>query len=165
MGTKQDRRRKHLYLFFACFLMIPFLLSGCAHLYEKVITKPDFNRADDLAGQGNYQGAADKYEQIIAGYSGVADAAYFQLGIIYALPKNQNKDYHKAMECFQKLVNNYPESRYKQRSEVLISLLSEIANRDKRASVLYKQIEKLEQQLEQMKEVDMNLKEKKKTFH
>ena len=89
------------------------------------------------------------------------------------------------MECFQKLIKDYPGSEYWQDSEVMISLINEVTSKDKRIITQQKkvetleqqviskdkriiaqqkQIETLEQKIEQMKVVDMNLKAKKKSF-
>ncbi|MGV8056990.1 MAG: tetratricopeptide repeat protein [Smithellaceae bacterium] len=162
MGKKQNRRGKHFHLFFACFIIVSTLLSGCANLYERLVTKPDFEQAEDLVRQEDYNAAAGKYEQIIARHPLVGDAVLFQLGIIYALPQNQHKDYHKALEYFQRLVKNYPESKYRRDSDVLVSLVNDILIKDKKMSTQHKQLDKLEQKLEQMKKVDMNLKQRKK---
>lgn len=177
MGKKQDRRGKHFHLFFACFLIIPMLLlSGCAHYYSAMNAAPDFEQAENLTRQGNYHAAAAKYENIMESYPETGDRALFQTGILYTLPQNKRKDYHTALEYFQRLINKYPKSSYRQDSEIFISLINEIAGRDRRLSAQQKQINKLEQQtnkleqqrdeiekkLEMMKKIDMNLKKKKK---
>jgi tetratricopeptide (TPR) repeat protein len=169
MGEKQGRRGKHFYLFFACIIIIPILFSGCAHFYEELIAGPDFDEADDFTRQGNYNAAVSQYERIIDHYPLTGDRALFQTGIIYASPLNKHKDYYKAQEFFQRLVNKYPQSRYRSDSDVLISLINEIAGKDKRAITQHKRIDKLEQQVEEiekkferMKKIDMNWKRKKK---
>ncbi|MEN6375159.1 MAG: tetratricopeptide repeat protein [Smithella sp.] len=176
MGKKQDGRRKHFYVFFACLMTMPILLSGCAHFYNEMIAEPDFEQAEIFAGQGNYNAAAARYEYILENYPSVGDEALFQMGMIYLLPQNKYKDYYKALEYFQRLVNKYPKSKHRRDSDVFISLISEIANKDKRLSAQHRQINKLEQQiskleqqigenekkLELMKKIDMNLKKKKK---
>lgn len=171
MGKKRNGQGKHFYLFFACVLIIPVLLSGCAHFYEDLITRSDFQQAGNFTRQENYKAAISKYEQIIARHPLVGDRVLFQMGIIYAAPHNQQKDYQKSLECFQRLVKNYPESRYRQDSNVLIFLINEISGRDKIGVTQRRQIDKLEKQvaefekkIEQIKEVDMNLNQKKKTF-
>jgi len=171
MGEKQDRRRKYIYLFFACIIITPVLLSGCFRFYEELITRTDFEQAADWTSQENFQEAANKYEQIAALHPRVGDEVHFQMGMIYVSPQNQNKDYKKAMECFQRVVSNYPESRYRRDSELLISLINEISTRDNKVNTQRRQIDSLEQKIEEiekklvlMKEVDMNLKQKKKTF-
>lgn len=176
MGKKQDRQGKYFYLFFACFIITLVLFTGCAHFYDELNAKPDFEQADDFTRKGNYNAATGTYAQIVEHYPLVGDRALFQTGIIYALPQNRHKDYHKALELFQQLVNNYPKSRYRQQSDLFISLITDISNRDKKLNTQHKQIDKLEQQvdklkqqvdevekkLEQMKEIDMKFKRKKK---
>lgn len=167
MGEEQSRRGKYVYLFLACIIIT---FSGCIRFYEGLAAKPDFEQAGDFARQGDYAAAAVKYEQIIARYPWVGDDVLFQLGMIYASPRNQHKDYRKSLEYFQRLVKNYPQSKYRQDSEALISLVNDIYNKDKQLNVHRKQVEKLEQlleisekKLELMKEVDINLKQKRKT--
>ena len=219
MSKKQSRRRKHLYFIFACIIIIPILMCGCSHLYEGMLARPAFKEANDFSSQGNYKASLSKYEQIIAQYPTAGDRVLFEMGVIYAFPRNQQKDYQKSLECFQKLIKDYPESKYRQDSEVMVSLINEVTrktsiinevtrktpvindvtgkdkriitqqkqietlerqvekfekkndviSKDKRVIAQRKQIETLEQQvkelekkIEKMKEVDMNLKEKKK---
>ena len=121
--------------------------------------------------QGDYNASLLKYEQIIVQYPLVGDRALFEMGIIYAFARNQQKDYQKSLDCFQKLIKDYPESKYRQNSDVMISLINEVTGKDKKMITQRKQIDKLEQQveefekkIEQMKEVDMNLKQKKETI-
>jgi len=76
--------------------------------------------------QGNYKASLGKYEQIIARYPTESARVLFEMGVIYAFPKNQQKDYQKSLECFQKLVKDYPESEYRRDSEVMISLINEV---------------------------------------
>ena len=107
--------------------------------------------------EGNYNASLGEYEKIIEHYPRVGDRVLFEMGIIYLSARNNQKDYRKSLECFQKLVKNYPDSKYKQNSDTMISLLTRM-NSQKR------QVDELVQQIEQMKEVDMNLKQKKKAI-
>lgn len=141
-----------------------YFASGCVHFYQKLAARPDFEQAENYAKQGNFGAAAVKYEQIISRYPRLGDWALFQLGVVHLSPQNKQKDYAKALESLQRVVDYYPQSRYRRSCDVLISLIADISNLDKKAGAQHKQIEKLEQQLEQMKEVDMNLKQKKKIF-
>jgi tetratricopeptide (TPR) repeat protein len=148
------------------------LACGCAHFYERFVTAPDFKEADDFVRKGNYNASLLKYEQIVVQYPLVGDRVLFEMGILYAFPGNHQKDYQKSLDCFQKLIQDYPESRYRKNSEGIISLIYEVISRDKRVMVQKKQIDNLEQKveelekkIEQMKNVDMNLIQKKKPFH
>ncbi|HVO67606.1 MAG TPA: tetratricopeptide repeat protein [Syntrophales bacterium] len=191
MDKAQSRRGEHLYFFFACIIIAPILMCGCSHFYEGFLARPEFKEANDFSSQGNYKASLSKYEQIIARYPTKGDRVLFAMGFIYAFPRNQQKDYQKSLECFQKLIKDYPGSVYRHDSEVMISLIDgvirkdkrfmtqqrqievfeqEVKSKDKRIILQKKQTEELEQQvkelekkIEKMKEVDMHLKGKKKS--
>jgi tetratricopeptide (TPR) repeat protein len=163
MGKKQSGRRKHLYFFFTCIIVIPMLMCGCAYLNQVSLTRPDFKEANDLMKRGNYKASLSKYEQIIVQYPAEGDRVLFEMGVIYAFPRNQQKDYQKSLECFQKIIKDYPESRYRQGSNVMIFLINEVTKQRKQIDKFERQVEEYEKKIEQMKEVDMNLKEKKKS--
>ncbi|OPY92577.1 MAG: Outer membrane protein assembly factor BamD [Syntrophaceae bacterium PtaU1.Bin231] len=146
-------------------------MSGCAHFYEGLAARPDFEQAENFARQGDYDTAASKYEEMIGRHPLIADEALFQMGILYVTPQNRHRNYQKALECFQRLIDHYPESGHRRDSVVLASLLHEISSRDRKVVAQGRQIEKLEQQveeigrkLERIKEVDMQLKQRKKRF-
>jgi outer membrane protein assembly factor BamD (BamD/ComL family) len=141
-------------------------------MYEGLVAGPDFRKADDYAKKGNHKASLGEYEKIVAQYPRVGDRALFEMGIIYLSARNQKRDYQKSLESFLKLTKNYPNSKYRQNSDAMISLLTEITSRDKRMMSQKRQIDELVQQvdaaekkIEQMKEVDMNLKQRKKTVH
>jgi len=163
MGKKQSGRREHLYFLFACIIIISILICGCAHFYERFATKPDFKEANDLMKRGNYKASLSKYEQIIVQFPEEGDRVLFEMGVIYAFPRNQQKDYQKSLECFQKIIKDYPESKYRQGSNLMIFLINEFTKQRKQIDKLERQVEEFEKKIEQMKEVDMNLKEKKKS--
>jgi phage shock protein A len=76
-------------------------------------------------------------------------------------------------------MKNYPNSEYRKNSDAMLSLLAEIASRDneitsrdkrvmsqkRHVDELVQQLEALEKKIEKMKEVDMNLKQRKKAVH
>jgi tetratricopeptide (TPR) repeat protein len=113
--------------------------------------RPAIKEANDFLSQGNYKASLSKYEQIIVRYPKAGDRVLFEMGVIYAIPRNQQKDYQKSLECFQKLIKDYPESEYRQDSEVMISLIkevtrkisltNEVTSKDKRIFTQQKQIE------------------------
>jgi murein L,D-transpeptidase YafK len=77
----------------------------------------------------------------------VGDRVLFEMGIIYAYPKNEQKDYQKAMECFQELINNYPESQYRYDSERMIFHINNVTMKDKRIDTQQTLIETLQQEV------------------
>ena len=87
--------------FCICLIMAAMLLSGCSHFNDGRQVKTTFAEANDLFHQGSYTASLDKYSGIIEKYPAEADRALFEMGIIYAHPKNQQKDYQKSLECFK----------------------------------------------------------------
>jgi tetratricopeptide (TPR) repeat protein len=173
MDKQQSMMDKHRYFFFICIialihrisaftklfsvrkaqkitsilLITPMLLSGCSHFNEGFQAKSAFAEANDLFSRGSYQASLDKYEQIIEKCPTTADRVLFEMGNIYAHPKNEQKDYQKALECFQKLIRDYPGSGYRQDSEMMIFSINNVAIKDKTISTLQTQIEILHQEV------------------
>jgi murein L,D-transpeptidase YafK len=69
------------------------------------------------------------------------------MGIIYSHPKNEQKDYQKSLECFQKLIKDYPGSEYRQNSEMMIFYINNVAIKDKMIATQQTQIETLQQEV------------------
>ncbi|MBT0652038.1 L,D-transpeptidase family protein [Geobacter luticola] len=124
------------------------LVSGCGHFNGGSQARATFKEANDLFTQGNYNASLDKYEQIVAKYPARGDRVLFEMGIIYAYPKNEHKDYQKALGCFQKLIQDYPESGYRQESEMMVFTINNVALKDRTIATQQAQIETLRQELE-----------------
>ncbi|HVO65883.1 MAG TPA: L,D-transpeptidase family protein [Syntrophales bacterium] len=143
MDKEHSRRGGHFCFLFACIMIAPILMCGCSHFYAS----PEFKEANDFSSQGNYKASLSRYEQIIARYPTEGDRVLFEMGFIYAFPRNQQKDYQKALECFQKLIKDYPGSGYRHDSEVMISLIDDAIRKDKRITTQQGRIEVFEQEV------------------
>ena len=131
-------------LFFICIIMTPILLGGCSGFQAKSA----FEEANALFSQGDYEASLDKYEQIIEKDPTTGDRVLFEMGIIYAYPKNEQKDYQNSLECFQRLIKDYPESGYRQNSEMMIFYINNVIIKDKTITRQQTQIETLHQEVE-----------------
>ena len=147
MGKKQSRTGEHLYFFFACIIITPILICGCSHLNERFQASSTFKEANDLFSRGSYKASLRKYEQIIEKNPAAGDRVLFEMGIIYAYPGNEQKDYQKSLECFQKLVKDYPESGYRKDSEMMIFQINNVTIKDKTIAAQQTQIETLQQEV------------------
>lgn len=108
-----------LRLLVAVILLVPILLGGCSSFGEP--TARDLSQeANRFFNQGDYEAALGKYEQIIAHHPDAADRVLFEMGIVYAYPANEQKDYHKALACFQKVLRDYPDSEYRHDSQMMV---------------------------------------------
>ena len=131
-----------------CLLMAPMLISGCSHFNEGRQAKTTFSEANDLFYQGSYTASLVKYSEIIEKYPAKADRALFEMGIVYAHPKNEQKDHQKSLECFQKLIKDYPESEYRQNSEMMIFNIRNVAFKDTTIAAQQVQIETLQHKVQ-----------------
>ena len=82
-----------------------------------------------------------KFEQIIERHPAVADRGLFEMGIIYAYPGNEQKDYQKSLECFQKIVRDFPESEYRLDSQMMILRIHNVIIKDRKTAKQQTQIE------------------------
>jgi len=129
-------------------LMAPMLLSGCSHFNDGRQLKTTFAEANDLFHQGSYAASLDKYSEIAEKYPAKADRALFEMGFIHAHPKNPQKDYQKALECFQKLIKDSPGSEYRQNSEMMIFNIRNVALKDTTIAAQQVQIETLQHKVQ-----------------
>jgi tetratricopeptide (TPR) repeat protein len=138
MVKTQGRAGKHFRSFFLCILIMPVLICGCSDRYQ---VRSIFKEANDLFSQGNYEASLSKYHQIIEKTPKEGDQVLFEMGIIYSHPRNGLKDYQKALECFQKLIKEYPESVYRQDGEMMVFNINNVIVKDKLIAVQQTQIE------------------------
>jgi L,D-peptidoglycan transpeptidase YkuD (ErfK/YbiS/YcfS/YnhG family) len=141
MNKKQSRMVKHLNLFFACIIIAPMLICGCSHFNE------DFKEANDFFRQGSYEASLSKYQQIIEKYPTTGDRVLFEMGIVYAHPRNEHKDFQKSLECFQKLIKDFPGSEYRKDSEMMIFNINNVILKDKTIAAQQTHIETLKQEV------------------
>ena len=120
--------------------------------------------ANDFFNQGKYEASLSKYEQIIEKYPAVADRVLFEMGIIYAYPRNEHKDYQKSLECFQKLVRDYPDSEYRRDSQMMIFQIQNVIIKDKIIAAQQTQIETSRQEIKSRENEIIALQEKIETL-
>ena len=67
-----------------------------------------------------------------------ADVAFYALGEVYANPNFGGRDYSLARYYFEKLVENFPDSKLVPEAKIFISLLDTIAAREKAVALIEK---------------------------
>jgi len=148
MGTKHRSLSGHLNLFLACIILAPTLLCGCSHFNEGYQARSTFEEANVFFSQGSYAASLGKYQQIIDKYPTLGDRVLFEMGIIYAYAGNPQKDYQKSLQCFRKLIKEYPESGYKKDSELMIFNIDNVIVKDTTIAAQQTHIETLRQGIE-----------------
>jgi tetratricopeptide (TPR) repeat protein len=133
--------------FFVCAILTPMLVYGCIHLYGGSIPGSSLKEANDLFSKGSYKASLVRYQQMMERYPEAGDRILFEMGIIYAYPSNEQKDYQKSLQCFRKILKEHPESRYRQDSAEMVSHIENVILKDKKIITLQKQLAVLEQEI------------------
>ena len=158
-GKRQRGQGGYLRLVFVCIMIIIMPICGCSY-GASVLSQ----EANDFFNQGKYEAALSNYAQIIEKHPEVADRILFEMGIIYAHPRNEQKDYQKALSCFQKLVRDYPDSVYRQDSQMMILQIHNVINKDKIIAAQQAQMETSRQKVKGKENEIITLQEKIETL-
>jgi tetratricopeptide (TPR) repeat protein len=143
VAKMQNRMGSHLNLL----LIASLLLCGCSHFNERLEVKTTFTEANFFFNQGDYETSLGKYRQIIEKYPIAGDRVLFEMGIIYSYPRNEQRDYQKSLDCFEKLIKDYPDSVYKKDSELLIFTINNVILKDKTIATQHTHIETLQEEI------------------
>ena len=175
MGREQARKGKHLFLYLACFIII--LVLGCAHFQKKTQDERRLKKAMYLMINEDYEASLRENRELLRLFpKTLGDKALFQMGLIYAYPKNPNVNYQKSLKCFKRIIKDFPQSDVRDRAKVWVLFLQEIIDKDrkidllkreleerkKRINNLQNQIENLKIQIERLKKIDLRIEEKKR---
>ena len=163
-GNMQRGMGKYLGLFFACIIITPILICSCSHFDEGHQARSISREANDFFNQGKYEASLSKYKQIIEKYPAAADRVLFEMGIIYAHPRNERKDYQKSLKCFQKIVKDYPDSEYGRDSQMMILQIHNVIIKDKIIATQKTQIETSRQEVKGKENEIVTLQEKIETL-
>lgn len=199
MGRKQIRRRKYLLFYFAYTIIILFFFKGCTSQKEYqnkqaeelmimnnhnlIIANGRDEQGEEFIIRGEYQAALEKNQEMLKSSPQMGDLALFRMGLIYANPKNPDKNYEKSLAYFYRLIKEFPESNLRNQAETWASLLKEMTEKDKTIieqnkkiddlmkkinalqeenETILKKINILQRQKEKLKEIDLTIEEKKR---
>jgi len=175
MGRKQVRKGKHLFLYLACFIII--LVLGCAHFQKKTQDERRLKKAMDLMINEDYETSLRENKELLRLFpQTLGDKALFQMGLIYAYPKNPNANYQKSLKCFKRIIKEFPQSDVRDKAKVWVLFLQEIINKDKKINLLKRELEKkrkrinnlqnqienLKIQIEELKKIDIRIEEERR---
>jgi len=172
MGRKRTRAREFIYF---CAVILTLLASfGCAVLTQKQnvevrdevsqrkeetsnILSERLLRAGKLLEQRDYDGSLKENQRILSlsGQNPPGDEALFNMGLIYAHFGNPKKDNGKSLSFFRKLTKDYPRSPLAVQAMIWMGILQENEK-------LTQTIQKLNQVIEESKQVDIEIEEKKR---
>jgi outer membrane protein assembly factor BamD (BamD/ComL family) len=132
--------------------------SGCAT--TSVVTGPEKQFQDAAASvkEKRYKEAAASYNKIMADApdSALAADAMFELALINAHYDNPQRDYTHAIRSFAEFVKRYPDNRRADEARTWLSVLRTVQE-------LKKQNERLNESIEELKQLDIKHEERRKT--
>jgi L,D-peptidoglycan transpeptidase YkuD (ErfK/YbiS/YcfS/YnhG family) len=149
-----------VHLFLGCIILAFFYISGCRSLDKGLQAEAISQEAYYFFKQGNYEASLGKYKQLIQQHPEAVDRVLFEMGIIHAHPGNIHKDYQKAMECFQKIVKDYPGSDYGHDSRMMILQIKNVILKDKIIAAQQTQIDTSSKKLMEIEYENIVLKKK-----
>jgi outer membrane protein assembly factor BamD (BamD/ComL family) len=182
MGRERTREGKYLLLYPACCIALLLGIWGCTHFPENWKGEGRLARAWTLFAKGKYGASLRETKEVLRIYPRtLGDLALFQMGLIYAHPKNPDQDYQRSLKRFQGVIKDFPQSKFKNQAEVWVLFIREIMDKEKeigelrqegshlgkalgkeeqKVRELESQVEKLKDQLLRLKEIDLGIEEK-----
>jgi tetratricopeptide (TPR) repeat protein len=167
MGKKRDKKGKYILFYCAGLLTILFLISGCAitsNFQKKSEGQKHLEQGEALISIGDYDGAIKEDEEVIRLFPGTSpgDNALFQIGLIWLHPDNPGRNYKRSLECFQRLVHDFPQSTLFRETKMWTSAINELILKDGKIKDQEKTIDNLKQQIDILKDMDAKIEEKNK---
>ena len=154
MGRKQIGRREYVFYFIAC--LISLSLFRCAAIDElrtREEVKRDLRQGHRLLALGDYGGALDRYQRVLALASRKPpeDEALFYIGLIYASSRYPKRDTKKSMDFFTDILNDWPQSPLVEQAKVWLGILHE----NERMTLLIKKMRQQETKPAEAKPVEV----------
>jgi L,D-peptidoglycan transpeptidase YkuD (ErfK/YbiS/YcfS/YnhG family) len=128
-------------------MLVSLLCCGCSHLSAGLQAKEAYGTAHAQFTRGDYPAALGTYQQILARYPATGDRALFEMGIIHAYPENGQKEYAQALECFRRLLREFPGSGYQKDSEIMIFNITNAMLKDQTIAAQQVHLTALQQQV------------------
>ena len=90
----------------------------------------------------------------------LADQALFQIGLLYAHPENPNQNYQKSLGSFNKILNEYPKSRLKHKTQLWVLFIEDAIDKKQKIGILNKKNISLARTVEQ-RQIEITILQKK----
>jgi tetratricopeptide (TPR) repeat protein len=135
--------------FYFCLALLIFL-AGCSALQESSRRREMQDAlitGRNLLAHGDYDGSLKAFQNVVlmAEDKPPADAATYNIGLVYAHPQYSRRDLQKAIGSFTRLITRYPNSPWTEQAKIWVGVLNE-AEESKQA------IENSRQVIEQSRE-------------
>jgi len=145
MGREPARTGKYVCFCLALLTFFP----GCSLLRDRSDRqeiRQSMLQGYNLLARRDYDASLEEYERVLSMTQdrSPADAASFNIGLIYAHPQNPKRDHEKAIASFNRVITHYPHSPWAEQARIWVGVLGE-AEKSKQ------EIEKSRHEIEQSK--------------
>jgi len=150
MGGKPVRPGQQVLL---CLALLG-LVSGCSlltDLRERAEIRDAMVQGQALFDRGDFSGSLREYQRVqsLARETSPSDAASFSIALIYADPRNPQRDNQQAIGGFRGVIARHPESPWVDQSRIWIAVLEDLARTKREIEESKLEVEKSKQALEQ----------------
>jgi tetratricopeptide (TPR) repeat protein len=126
MGRKSVGQGEYFYF---CFALLIFV-AGCSVLQESNQLREmreALTTGRNLLAHGDYDGSLNAFENVVvmAQDKPPADAATYNIGLVYAHPQYSRRDLQKAIGSFNRLITRFPESPWAEQAKIWVGVLNE----------------------------------------
>jgi outer membrane protein assembly factor BamD (BamD/ComL family) len=133
-------------------------LAGCSvggNSTEGDELRESLLRAQKSFARKDYSASISEYRRVLLLSPGraPADAAYFHLGLIHADPNNPDKDLRRAVECFNRVIVEYPQSPLVDQARIWVAVLDDSDKARQELEVSKQMIEKSQQEIERSRQM------------
>ncbi|MBW2490784.1 MAG: hypothetical protein JRE65_06530 [Deltaproteobacteria bacterium] len=188
MGRKYSRKRKHFFLYIACWISLLLVGTGCTPYYNLYNEEPfsfhQYSDANQLLLQaklsfssGDFSTSLEKNQEMLNRFpQQYGEHALYIMGLIYANPEYTYVNYDMSIQFFNKHVKEYPKSIFTKKKKIWIRLLNQnidyaekMDEKNKRIAFLENKLEtekkeiiNLQNQIKRLKEIDLGIEKKKR---
>lgn len=125
--------------------------------------KQNIAEARTLMLKGDYEASLKYNKEVLRQFPRtLGDQALFQMGLNYAYPEKPDIDNQKAIEYFQNIIEKFPKSSIREEAGIWILLLQKSIENNNRYINLQNQNEDLKNQIEKLKNIDLQIEKLKK---
>ena len=125
MGREHPRTGEHLLFYLAVGLILTMSISGCSHV-RSWPGREQLKSTDRMLQEGNHDAALAQAMEVLENYyDTLGDRALFQMGVVYAHPKNPAASYDKSLVAFQRVGKEFPHSPLKDQAGLFASVLQQ----------------------------------------
>ena len=153
------------------------MVSGCLHWPDNRQGQRQLETARQHLADFNFKAALEENQSVLARLpSRLGDQAFFQIGQVYAHPRNPDLHYQKSLASFQRIPDRYPASRLRAEAELWMAIIRQLIDQQNQIQRLTQKhtplektlksqrikIKQLQDQLEKLKRVDLKMEEQKR---